>query len=103
LDEAIGRFPHLEALARPLIAARPKRHETIGLIGGMSWESTAQYYDLINREIAFTLGASHSARCLVYSFDFQEIEELQYAGEWGELRRACSMWPRLSRPRGPIS
>ena len=61
--------------------------KTIGLIGGMSWESTAQYYELINREIAYSLGASHSARCIVYSFDFQDIEELQYAGEWGELRR----------------
>ncbi len=61
--------------------------KTIGLIGGMSWESTAKYYELINREIAFSLGASHSARCVIYSFDFQEIEELQYAGAWDELRR----------------
>lgn len=60
--------------------------KTIGLIGGMSWESTASYYDQINREVAFSLGKSHSARCVIYSFDFQEIEELQYSGAWDELR-----------------
>jgi aspartate racemase len=60
--------------------------KTIGIIGGMSWESTAKYYELINREIAFSLGSSHSARCIVYSFDLQEIKELQYSGAWDELR-----------------
>jgi aspartate racemase len=60
--------------------------KTIGLIGGMSWESSAVYYSLINREIRELLGKSHSASCLMYSFDFQEIEELQYAGDWAALR-----------------
>ncbi len=60
--------------------------KTIGLIGGMSWESSAVYYSLINREVRELLGKSHSASCLLYSFDFQEIEELQYAGDWAELR-----------------
>jgi aspartate racemase len=60
--------------------------KTIGLIGGMSWESSAVYYSLINREIRELLGKSHSASCLMFSFDFQEIEELQYAGDWAALR-----------------
>ncbi|HAE21317.1 MAG TPA: aspartate racemase, partial [Spirochaetaceae bacterium] len=61
--------------------------KTIGLIGGMSWESSAVYYSLINREIRELLGKSHSASCLMYSFDFQDIEELQYAGDWAALRK----------------
>jgi aspartate racemase len=60
--------------------------KTIGLIGGMSWESTNSYYALINQGVHNALQKNHSARCLVYSFDFQEIEELQYAGEWDTLR-----------------
>jgi aspartate racemase len=60
--------------------------KTIGLLGGMSWKSSATYYDLINSEVARALGKSHSAPCLLYSFDFQVIEELQNAGAWGELR-----------------
>jgi aspartate racemase len=59
--------------------------KTIGLLGGMSWESTAAYYSLINDSINAKLGKNHSSSCLVYSFDFQEIEELQYAGMWDEL------------------
>ena len=59
---------------------------SIGLIGGMSWESTSTYYTLINRGIREALGKNHSARCLLHSFDFQEIEELQYDGKWDALR-----------------
>lgn len=54
----------------------------IGLIGGMSWESTALYYRIINEQIKQQLGGLHSARSLMYSVDFQEIEKLQVAGEW---------------------
>jgi len=60
---------------------------TVGLIGGMSWESTAPYYSIINKDVNARLGRNHSAKCIVYSFDFQEIEDLQYAGEWDELER----------------
>lgn len=60
--------------------------KTIGLIGGMSWESSAVYYSLVNQEIRRHLGKSHSASCVMWSFDFQEIEELQYAGNWDILR-----------------
>jgi aspartate racemase len=54
----------------------------IGLIGGMSWESSAEYYRLVNEEVRARLGGVHSAPCILYSFDFAEIEELQRAGEW---------------------
>ena len=56
--------------------------KTIGLLGGMSWESSAEYYQIINETIAKRLGGNHSAKCLMYSFDFAEIEELQKAGNW---------------------
>ena len=58
------------------------RMKTIGLIGGMSWESTAEYYRIINQRVAERVGQLHSARCLLYSFDFAEIEVLQTAGDW---------------------
>lgn len=54
----------------------------IGLIGGMSWESTAEYYRLINDEVARRLGGLHSARIVMSSVDFAEIERLQVAGDW---------------------
>jgi len=54
----------------------------IGLIGGMSWESTAQYYEIINTVIKEKLGGFHSAKVIMYSVDFHEIEECQTKGEW---------------------
>ena len=56
--------------------------KTIGLIGGMSWESTATYYKIINETIKEKLGGLHSAKCILYSVDFQEIEECQANGNW---------------------
>ncbi len=56
--------------------------KTIGLIGGMSWESTTHYYQQINQNIKQQLGGFHSAKILLYSVDFAEIEALQRAGEW---------------------
>lgn len=58
--------------------------KTIGLLGGMSWESTAEYYRLLNRLTRERLGGLHSARCVLYSVDFAEIERLQVAGRWQE-------------------
>ncbi len=58
--------------------------KTIGLIGGMSWESTANYYRDINEQVKQRLGGLHSARILLYSVDFQEIERLQHQGRWDE-------------------
>ena len=54
----------------------------IGLIGGMSWESTVTYYKIINETIKKKLGGLHSAKCILYSVDFQEIEECQANGNW---------------------
>src|SRR4051794_6298291 len=58
--------------------------KTIGLIGGMSWESTAEYYRLLNEVTRERLGGLHSARCVLYSVDFAEIEQLQVQGRWAE-------------------
>ncbi|MBA3871884.1 MAG: aspartate/glutamate racemase family protein [Anaerolineae bacterium] len=56
--------------------------KTIGLLGGMSWESSLEYYRIINEEVKRRLGGLHSAQCLLWSFDFAEIEALQMAGNW---------------------
>ncbi|KAK1813212.1 hypothetical protein LTR12_012401 [Friedmanniomyces endolithicus] len=56
----------------------------IGLIGGMSWESSAEYYRIINQVVRSRLGSLRSARCLMWSFDFGEIEALQHAGRWDD-------------------
>ncbi|MFI6446710.1 aspartate/glutamate racemase family protein [Kitasatospora sp. NPDC050543] len=58
--------------------------KTIGLIGGMSWESTAEYYRLLNELTRERLGGLHSAKCVLYSVDFAEIERLQVEGRWEE-------------------
>ncbi len=56
--------------------------KTIGLIGGMSWESTIPYYRIINEEIKEKLGGLHSAKIVLYSVEFDEIEKCQSSGEW---------------------
>lgn len=56
--------------------------KTIGLVGGMSWESTVTYYQLINQFVAKKLGGLHSAQILLYSVDFEEIERCQSEGNW---------------------
>ncbi|WP_066308871.1 aspartate/glutamate racemase family protein [Bacillus sp. FJAT-29814] len=61
--------------------------KTIGLIGGMSWESTAEYYRIINEEVQRRLGGLHSAKCFLYSVDFSEIEQMQATGEWEQAGR----------------
>lgn len=58
--------------------------KTIGLIGGMSWESSQTYYQVINETVRDRLGGLHSARCILYSVDFAEIEILQQEGRWEE-------------------
>ncbi len=58
--------------------------KTLGLIGGMSWESTVPYYRLINEGIKARLGGLHSAKLVLYSVDFAEVEQLQSAGRWQE-------------------
>jgi aspartate racemase len=61
--------------------------KTIGLIGGMSWESSLEYYRIINEEVKARLGGLHSARCIMLSVDFAEIEVLQREGRWEESGR----------------
>ncbi|KLU64386.1 aspartate racemase [Desulfosporosinus acididurans] len=56
--------------------------KTIGLIGGMSWESSSEYYRILNEEIKLRLGGLHSAQCVLYSVDFEEIEICQRNDEW---------------------
>ncbi len=72
--------------------------KTIGLLGGMSWESTETYYRLVNEGVKARLGGLHSARLVLYSVDFQEVEALQRAGDWegagallGEAARRVEM------------
>lgn len=56
--------------------------KTIGLIGGMSWESSAEYYRILNEAVKQQLGGLHSAKCILFSLDFEEIESLQAQGNW---------------------
>lgn len=67
--------------------------KTIGLLGGMSWESSADYYRLINETIKTELGGLHSAKCILFSVDFQEIETYQFSNQWAKsaalLTNAC--------------
>jgi len=58
--------------------------KTIGLIGGMSWESSLEYYRIINEAVKRKLGGLHSSKCILFSVDFAEIEELQTQGKWSE-------------------
>jgi len=58
--------------------------KTIGLIGGMSWESTCLYYSEINQGVKQTLGGLHSAKICLYSVDFHDIEQLQHQGKWAQ-------------------
>ena len=57
----------------------------IGLIGGMSWESSAVYYRLLNERVGSMLGGSHSCECIMDSVDFDPVERLQHQGKWKEL------------------
>jgi aspartate racemase len=59
--------------------------KTIGLVGGMSWESTLEYYRIINERVKEKLGGFHSARLVMYSVDFEEVESRQHLGQWEEL------------------
>ena len=72
--------------------------KTIGLIGGLSWESTAIYYRLLNEAVRRRLGGLHSARLLLWSFDFAEIEALQAEGDWaGAAAQMAEAARRLAR------
>jgi aspartate racemase len=69
---------------------------TIGLLGGMSWESSVEYYRLLNETVRERLGGLHSAECVMWSVDFAPIEELQRSGDWDEAaRRLAALGRRL--------
>ena len=61
--------------------------KTIGLLGGMSWESTREYYELLNTMARDHFGGSHSCPCIIHSFDFAEINALQHQDKWDEMAR----------------
>ena len=62
--------------------------KTIGMIGGMSWESSLEYYRIVNEAVKEKLGGFHSAPCILYSVDFALVEALQHRGDWAELTRS---------------
>jgi aspartate racemase len=64
--------------------------KTIGLIGGMSWESTVEYYRLLNETVRDRLGGFHSAKCVIVSVDFDEIEAMQSENRWEDATRAMT-------------
>ncbi len=74
--------------------------KTIGLIGGMSWESSALYYRLINELVRDRLGGFHSAKCVMVSVDFADIERLQVAGEWDEAGRLLALEAQVLQAAG---
>ncbi len=74
--------------------------KTLGLIGGMSWESTVPYYRLINQTVKQELGGLHSARLLLYSVDFAEIERLQMSGDWDTAGQVLADAGRALRAGG---
>ncbi|MGD9705859.1 MAG: aspartate/glutamate racemase family protein [Acidimicrobiia bacterium] len=72
--------------------------KVIGLLGGMSWESSALYYQLVNEEVRSRLGGTHSAECIMWSFDFHTVEGLQAAGDWsGAAALLAATAQRLER------
>lgn len=74
--------------------------KTIGLIGGMSWESTLEYYRILNEETKGIKGGLHSAKVLLHSLDFQEIEDLQHKGEWETLTQTMIQSAKLLEQAG---
>lgn len=74
--------------------------KTIGLIGGMSWESTQTYYRLINQMVGDELGGFHSARLVLYSVDFAEIETLQHRGDWEATAQILASAARMVESAG---
>ena len=75
--------------------------KTIGLIGGMSWESTVTYYQVINESVKNTLGGFHSSKIMMYNVDFAELEENMRSGNWNGntviLSEAVKNWKRPAR------
>ena len=73
---------------------------TLGLIGGMTWHSTVDYYKLINQGVHERLGGSHSAELLLLSIDFEPVEELQGRGDWAGMGRLMGEWAKRLEAAG---
>ena len=74
--------------------------KTLGLLGGMSWESTLPYYRIINETVRERLGGLHSAKIVLYSVDFHAIERLQQTGDWAEAGHVLARAARLLEAAG---
>ncbi len=74
--------------------------KTIGMLGGMSWESTQSYYRAVNEGVKESLGGLHSAKVILYSVDFAEIEELQHQGDWDKTAEILSRAARSVEKAG---
>lgn len=74
--------------------------KVIGLLGGMSWESSIEYYRYVNERVRERLGGFHSAHCVMYSVDFAEIEELQASGRWAEAGERLAEATRALKQAG---
>jgi len=74
--------------------------KTIGLLGGMSWESTVPYYRIVNETVKARLGGLHSARLVLHSVDFHEIERMQHAGDWLRAGHALAQAARSLQAAG---
>ena len=72
----------------------------IGMLGGMSWESSAEYYRLVNEVVRERLGGLHSARCVLVSVDFADIEELQVSGQWEQAGKVLAAEAELVQAAG---
>ena len=83
MDENTGKNKRLRQQNEKDIE-RDKNMRTIGLIGGMSWESTIPYYRIINEEVKKKMGGLHSAKIILYSVEFDEIEKCQSENRWEE-------------------
>jgi len=76
------------------------KQKTIGLIGGMSWESSKVYYELLNKKINAMLGGSHSCQCVMVSVDYSEIEKLSFANNWERIGEIMVDWAQRLEATG---
>ena len=74
----------------------------IGILGGMSWPSTIEYYRIINQRVNEALGGNHSAQIILYSVDFAAVEKMQKAGRWEELGSMLALLAKRFLPEADV-